>query len=185
MAASLQLTLPDWLEAELAEVATPLDEAAAMRLAIGLSRRNVELGSGGPFGAVIVTDKGELVAAGVNRVESQHCSAAHAEVMAFMFAQQRLGRFRLNADGRRYHLVTSAQPCAMCYGASFWAGIDAMVIGARSEDVMRLTEFDEGPLPADWSGELERRGIAVRRDVLREEACATFDLYRRMSGHYY
>jgi tRNA(Arg) A34 adenosine deaminase TadA len=87
-----------------------------------------------------------------------------------MVAQQRLSRHRLNADGGHYVLATSAQPCCQCYGASVWAGLDALLIGARSEDVEELTEFDEGPLPADWIGELERRGIAVRRDILRKQA---------------
>jgi tRNA(Arg) A34 adenosine deaminase TadA len=106
-------------------------------------------------------------------------------MMAFMGAQKRLGRFRLNEDGARYLLATSAQPCAMCYGASFWAGIDELVIGARAEDVMELSEFDEGPLPADWIGELEQRGIAVRRDVQRQPARAIFELYRSLAGTSY
>ncbi|KAB2900324.1 MAG: nucleoside deaminase, partial [Dokdonella sp.] len=45
--------------------------------------------------------------------------------------------------------------------------------------------FDEGPLPADWIGELERRGIAVRRDILRDEAREVFRLYARMGGAHY
>jgi tRNA(Arg) A34 adenosine deaminase TadA len=76
----------------------------------------------------------------------------------------------LNEDGGHYVLATSSQPCCQCYGATVWAGIDELLIGARSEDVEKLTEFDEGPLPADWIGELERRGIRVRRDILREQA---------------
>jgi len=51
-----------------------------------------------------------------------------------------------------------------------WAGVDELLIGARSADVEELTPFDEGPLPADWIGELERRGIAVRRDIRRDDA---------------
>jgi hypothetical protein len=51
-----------------------------------------------------------------------------------------------------------------------WAGIDELLIGARAQDVEELTQFDEGPLPADWIGELTRRNIAVRRDILREHA---------------
>ena len=126
-----------------------------------------------------------LIAVGVNRVLPQNCSVAHAEMMAFMSAQARLRRFRLNETGGRYILATSAQPCAMCYGASFWAGIDELVIGARSEDVMELSEFDEGPLPADWMGELEKRSITVRRDVQREQARAIFHLYRSAAGASY
>jgi len=102
-----------------------------------------------------------------------------------MGAQTKLRRHRLNDDGRRYILATSAQPCCQCYGASFWAGIDELLIGARASDVMELSEFDEGPLPTDWIGELERRGIAVRRDILRDEARDVFHLYTRHGGSSY
>jgi tRNA(Arg) A34 adenosine deaminase TadA len=64
----------------------------------------------------------------------------------------------------------------MCYGALMWAGIDELLIGARADDVQTLAGFDEGPLPVDWRGELERRGIAVQADLRRDEAC---DVLRR------
>ena len=128
---------------------------------------------------------GRLLGVGVNRVIEQNCSAAHAEMMAFMCAQGRLARHRLNDEGLRVVLATSAQPCCQCYGATFWAGIDEVLIGARSEDVMRLTAFDEGPLPTDWIGELERRGIAVRRDLRRDEACAVLAAYTAAAGATY
>jgi len=121
----------------------------------------------------------------VNIVLPQNCSAAHAEIMAFAIAQAHVRRARLNEDGGKYVLATSAQPCSMCYGASFWAGIDEILIGARAEDVMELSEFDEGPMPADWIGELGKRGIAVRRDILRDEARAVFELYSRADGPMY
>ena len=60
-----------------------------------------------------------------------------------------------------------------------------LLVGARSEDVMRLTEFDEGPLPADWVGELEQRGIAVVRDLKRDEACAVLRSYGELGGTFY
>ncbi len=50
---------------------------------------------------------------------------------------------------------------------------------------MRLTEFDEGPLPADWVGELEKRGIEVVRDLRREEACAVLTAYGELGGTFY
>jgi tRNA(Arg) A34 adenosine deaminase TadA len=102
---------------------------------------------------------------------------AHAEMMAYMAAQQRLASYRLNEQGGHYTLATSAQPCCQCYGATFWAGVDTLLIGARGEDVEELTTFDEGPLPSDWVGELERRGIKVRRDILRDEARAVLAAY--------
>jgi tRNA(Arg) A34 adenosine deaminase TadA len=178
----VHLTLPAWLlQSDLEQRQYP-DNDARMALAIELARRNVEHGSGGPFGAALFTRDGRLLGVGVNRVEAMNCSVAHAEMMAFMTAQTRLERYRLNADGLGIVLATSAQPCCQCYGASIWAGIDEMLIGARSEDVMRLTAFDEGPLPADWIGELEHRGIVVQRDVQRAQACAVLVDYAARGG---
>ena len=164
------LTLPPWVhELDVSARDFGSDEAK-VAFAIELARRNVDARSGGPFGAAVFDDRDRVIAVGVNRVLPQSCSVAHAEIMAFMLAQQRLQRSRLNEDGRRFTLATSAQPCCQCYGASVWAGIDELLIGARAEDVEELTQFDEGPLPADWIGELARRHIAVRRDILRDQA---------------
>lgn len=168
--ADLRLTLPRWIDDEVDAARVHADDATRVGLAIRLARRNVEECTGGPFGAVVFDQAGRVIATGVNRVLPQHCSVAHAEILALAGAQARVGRARLNEDGGRYVLAASAQPCAMCYGASFWAGIDELLIGARAQDVEELTQFDEGPLPADWIGELTRRNIAVRRDILREQA---------------
>jgi tRNA(Arg) A34 adenosine deaminase TadA len=181
----LHLTLPAWIDEEVDAKRLYTDDDAQVSLAIRLARRNIEERTGGPFGAAVFDGDGRLVAAGVNRVLTQQCSSAHAEIVAFSAAQQRVGRARLNEDGGKYILATSAQPCSMCYGASIWAGIDALVIGARAEDVMELSAFDEGPLPADWIGELGKRGIAVRRDVQREAAREIFRLYARSGGERY
>ncbi|MHC1481128.1 nucleoside deaminase [Frateuria aurantia] len=173
----VQLQLPSWVDT-LAEAGRvyPGDEAK-VQLAIALAAANVQHGSGGPFGAAIF-EGDALVAVGVNRVVPGNCSVAHAEILAFMLAQQKLQRFRLNQDGGHYTLATSAQPCCQCYGATVWAGIDTLLIGARAEDVERLAGFDEGPLPADWVGELERRGIQIRADLLRPQACEVLARYQ-------
>lgn len=187
--AQVHLTLPAWLQQlDIQERRYP-DAESQVALAIDLSARNVAEGSGGPFGAAVFDGEGRLIGAGVNRVVPQTCSVAHAEMMAFMTAQQRAQQFRLNdpEGGLRgpVTLATSAQPCCMCYGASFWAGIDRLLIGARSEDVMELTEFDEGPLPEDWIGELAKRGIQIERDLLREKARAVLRTYGEQEGNHY
>jgi tRNA(Arg) A34 adenosine deaminase TadA len=174
---AIELGLPDWIEDAFDPLAVFEGDEAKMALAIGLSRRNVEERTGGPFGAAVFGPDQRVAGVGANRVEACRCSIAHAEVMALAGGQQRAGRYRLNLDGGPYTLATSAQPCAMCYGALVWAGIDVLLVGARSEDVEALAGFDEGPLPADWRGELERRGIAVRRDLQREDACAVLRTY--------
>lgn len=169
--AQLHLTLPAWIHEHVDGQAHYPDDESRVALAIRLSRLNVDHRSGGPFGAAVFTGDGRLVGVGVNRVVPHNCSAAHAEVMALATSQQRMQRFRLNQDGGRFVLATSSQPCCMCYGAVVWAGIDELLIGARADDVQSLAGFDEGPLPADWAGELEKRGIAIKRDLLRGQAC--------------
>ena len=63
-----------------------------MRLAIELARQNVLRGTGGPFGAgVFEAQGGRLVAAGVNSVTRLGNSMLHAETLAIMLAQARLG----------------------------------------------------------------------------------------------
>jgi tRNA(Arg) A34 adenosine deaminase TadA len=168
--AQLHLTLPAWIHEEVDSQRLYPDDESRIALAIQLSRRNVDHRSGGPFGAAVFTGEGRLVGVGVNRVVPHNCSAAHAEVMALTTSQQRMQRYRLNEDGGRIVLASSAQPCSMCYGALIWAGVDELLIGARSEDVQELAGFDEGPLPADWIGELGKRGVAVKRDLLRDHA---------------
>lgn len=175
--AQIHLTLPDWVHERVDPTLAYAGDRDKMRLAIELSRLNVQHESGGPFGAVVFDAAGRILGIGVNRVIPHNCSVAHAEMMAYMSAQQRTQQFRLNASGGPITLASSAQPCCMCYGATFWAGIDRLLIGARAADVMRLTEFDEGPLPADWIGELERRGIEVHRDIERDAACAVLRAY--------
>ena len=188
--AQVHLTLPAWVHEHVDADRTHAGDEAKVALAIALSRLNIESRSGGPFGAAVFGPDDRIVAVGVNRVLPQQCSLAHAETMAYMLAQQRTQRSRLNEleDGTRvgpFTLATSAQPCCQCYGATFWAGVDRLLIGARSEDVESLTEFDEGPLPADWIGELQKRGIEVVRDLNRDDARAVLKQYGELGGTFY
>ena len=182
----IHLTLPAWTHDLVDPAATYTSDEEKVALAIDLSRRNVDANSGGPFGAVVFGPDHRVIALGVNRVMPHTCSLAHAETMAYMLAQQRLQTFRINEmfDGP-VALATSSQPCCQCYGATVWAGIDRLLIGARAEDVMELTEFDEGPLPADWIGELNARGIEVVRDIEREAARAVLRAYGESGGAKY
>jgi tRNA(Arg) A34 adenosine deaminase TadA len=188
--AQVHLTLPAWVHdaVDLGRVYASDDEK--VRLAIELSARNIEAQSGGPFGAVVYGPDDRIIAVGVNRVVPHACSVAHAEMMAYMLAQGRTQRKRLNLDEADapigpITLATSAQPCCQCYGATVWAGIDRLLIGARSEDVEALTEFDEGPLPADWVGALNARGIEVVRDIERDAACTVLRTYGETGGARY
>jgi tRNA(Arg) A34 adenosine deaminase TadA len=103
--------------------------------------------------------------------------------MAIMLAQKRLGTFDLRSAGD-FELATSAEPCAMCYGALPWSGIRRLAYGATREDVQSIG-FDEGDKPADWARALEARGIEVVHALLRPEAREALEQYRRRDGAIY
>jgi len=181
------LRLPDWVEVLLSDserVYPTIEER--MQLAVDLARRNVQHGTGGPFGAgVFDMETGKLLAPGVNLVVPLRCSTAHAEIVALTIAQQRAGSFDLGSSGLPpYELVSSTEPCAMCLGAVPWSGVRRLVCGARDEDARRVG-FDEGAKPGDWVASLEGRGIAVLRDVCRTAAVAVLEQYRSAGGVIY
>jgi len=179
-------TVPGWLVERAASAAALLPAVEErMRLAIALSRENLARQTGGPFGAAVFDAEGRLIAAGANLVTSANCSMLHAEVVAIMLAQKRLGRYDLSDGGRTAcELVTSTEPCVMCFGAVHWSGVTRLVCGARGCDAARAG-FDEGPKPGRWWETLERRGVRVRRDVLRAEAAAVLDDYAARGGCIY
>ena len=179
--------LPDWCRTLLDELPDRLPEAAdRMRLAVDLSRRNVAAGTGGPFGAVVssIAD-GRLIAIGVNRVEPETCSSAHAEIVALSLAQAALSTWNLaDAHGAPMELATSCEPCAMCLGAIPWSGVQRVVCGATKRDA-EITGFDEGERTHDWIGVLNRRGIDVQTEILRAGAAEVLAEYRRSGARIY
>lgn len=185
METALHIELPGFLaRANAQPLVLPLAEDR-MRFVLGLARENVAA-DGGPFAAAVFErDSGRLLAAGANRVVASGYSCAHAEVLALSLAQRRLGHYDLGRPGfPACEILSSAEPCLMCLGAVLWSGVRHLGYGARGEDVVALG-FDEGPKPADWAGELARRGIAVSPDLLRDEACAVLRDYRAAGGTIY
>ena len=174
---TFDLSLPDWAVSALNELPSHLptleDRMAAV---LDFAQRNFVYETGGPFAAgVFERDSGRLVIIGVNRVVRSNCSSAHAEIMALSLAQRLLGTFDLGGPGLPAHqLVVNWRPCAMCYGAVPWSGVRSLVVAGDGPELEAITGFDEGPVHPDWRRELERRGVAVTTNVLREEALAVY-----------
>ena len=183
---SVRIDYPAWVHETLAWDAAYRTDEERMRLAIAVSRENVERDTGGPFGAAIFESaSGRLVAVGMNSVVRLNNCTLHGEMVAFMMAQARVRSFTLNAPHLPAHeLVTSCEPCAMCLGATLWSGVRRLVYGAAREDALRL-HFDEGPVFPESYRYLEERGITIVRNVLRDEAVAVLDRYREKSGMIY
>jgi tRNA(Arg) A34 adenosine deaminase TadA len=182
----VQVDYPDWVHHTIAWDAAYRTDEERMRLAIAVSRENVEHETGGPFGAAIFeSESGRLVAVGMNSVVRLNNCTLHGEMVAFMMAQARVRSFTLNAPHLPEHeLVTSCEPCAMCLGATLWSGVRRLVYGAGREDAS-LLRFDEGPVFPESYRYLEERGITIVRNVLRDEAVAVLHRYRAKSGMIY
>jgi tRNA(Arg) A34 adenosine deaminase TadA len=182
----LVIDYPAWVETVVDWERAYTTDEERMRLAILLSRENVERDTGGPFGAAVFEmESGRLVAVGMNSVVRLNNCTLHGEGMAVMMAQARLDCFTLRSDdGPAYELVTSCEPCAMCLGTTLWSGVRRLVCGAGREDALRLG-FDEGPVFPESYEYLEARGIRVVHGMLRDEANAVLELYRARQGPIY
>lgn len=179
---SLSFHLPDWVLTECDLERPRLTDDDRMDLAIELSRRNVEHG-GGPFGAVVYEgETGKVIAPGMNLVMPQACSLLHAEIVAIMFAQARLGSFTLASHN--CELFASTEPCVQCLGATHWSGVSRLVCGATVK-MAEAAGFDEGSRAEDWKEQLALRGTPVHVEVQAESAGSVLAEYAAGGGFRY
>lgn len=112
-----------------------------MRLAIEASRQALAAGNM-PFGATLTAPDGRLLwTARNNQVTSGDCTG-HAELVLVREARAALG-----TDAVRGGTVyASGEPCAMCSGAMFWAGIKRVVYAASQDDIGAALGGDSLPI---------------------------------------
>lgn len=178
----LTIVLPEWL-AEMNRHAPDVEgEEQVMQLLLQTVQQNIADG-GGPFAAAVLDPQGRLLSIAANRVVQLHSSLWHAEMLALLLAQRRIGQHQLSNLGA-CTLVSSCEPCAMCLGAIPFAGIRRLVCAARGEDAEAIS-FDEGCKPQDWQAGLRSRGISIRTDLLRESARQLLLDYREQGGVIY
>lgn len=182
MDSSIRFNLPDSVVAAVDTTRRYRTTDEQMEVVLALTRANIDNG-GGPFGAAVFDDDGQVVAVGVNRVVADSAPIAHAEILAIAAAGQALRTWDLASVGR-FSLVSSTEPCAMCLGAVPWSGVATLVVGARDADA-RAVGFDEGHKPDDWVEHLEKVGIAVHKDVARDRAADLLHHYRDTGGRVY
>ena len=182
----LQIELPPWVEGfvDWQRHYPRLEDRMALVLELG--HEQVRRATGGPFtAAVFERDSGLLVAVGVNMAVPAHNCVLHAEVVAVMMACARLHSHSLGVDGMpRHELVSSCEPCAMCLGATLWSCVARLVTGATNADAEAIG-YAEGPVVPESYAYLERRGVAVVRQVLREQARTLFAEYQAAGGVIY
>lgn len=123
-----------------------------------------------PFGCIIVGDDDQILAASESRKQRGGDPTQHAEISAVQIAAGRFPRALL----RRATVYSSAEPCAMCAGAMYWAGIGRVVYALPEHRLLEFTgNHPENPTLSLPCRELFARGqqkIDVVGPLLEDEA---------------
>ena len=113
-----------------------IDKSLLLR-AVELASKGIEIG-GGPFGAVVSKDD-KIISEAFNRVVLTNDPTAHAEILAIREAASLLKSHEL----RECTLYSSCEPCPMCLGAIYWAGIKKVVYASNRIDAEKAGFSDK------------------------------------------
>lgn len=149
---------------------TDLD-ALFLRRSFDAGRRAVAHGNH-PFGAVLVDDGGNLLLEAENGYMPDGDGTAHAERLLCTQACTTYSPDIL----KRSTLYSSAEPCAMCAGAIYWAGIGRLVYGLGESRLKAITgDHPENPtldLPCRDVFAAGQKTVEVVGPMLEDEAAA-------------
>jgi tRNA(Arg) A34 adenosine deaminase TadA len=138
-----------------------------LRRAIALSQRSREQGHH-PFACMIVHADGRVLSEAINASSSDRTS--HAEMVALRAASSQYRPEVLALST----LYTSAEPCAMCAGGTYWSGVGRVVYALSEHGLLQLTGSDpENPtldLPCREVFARGQRVIEVVGPLLEDEA---------------
>ena len=113
---------------------TPAErDAHFLRRSFDVARRSMAHGNH-PFGAILVDAGGKVLIECENGYMPAHDGTAHAERLLATEACRTLSAEVV----ARATMYSSAEPCAMCAGAIYWAGIGRLVYGLSEH---RLREY--------------------------------------------
>jgi tRNA(Arg) A34 adenosine deaminase TadA len=101
--------------------------------------RNARAHSNTPFGAVLVDESGSIVMEQENIEITGRIATGHAECTLAARASHEFDREFL----KRCTMYTIAEPCAMCAGAIYWAGIGAVAYVMSERRLLQLTGSNE------------------------------------------
>jgi tRNA(Arg) A34 adenosine deaminase TadA len=139
-----------------------------MREALNLAQQGIELGHGGPFGAVVVL-KGKILGRGWNQVVHLNDPTAHAEMQAIRQACRMLHSYHLPEA----ILYTTCQPCPMCLSAAYWAHIARLVYAAERKDAANIG-FNDQTIASELARPPQQREMPARQ-LLRKESLNLFE----------
>jgi len=125
-----------------------------------------------PFGAILVSPLGEVLLEVENGFMPDRDMTGHAERLLATHASKTFAPNVLAGAT----LYTSAEPCAMCAGAIYWAGIGRVVYGLSERRLKAMTgNHVENPtldLPCRTVFAAGQRSVDVVGPLLEDEAAA-------------
>jgi tRNA(Arg) A34 adenosine deaminase TadA len=140
-----------------------------LRRSFDVARRAITHGNH-PFGAILVDQNRNVLIEAENGYMPARDGTAHAERLLATQACTTLGADIL----RNATLYSSAEPCAMCAGAIYWAGIGRLVYGLSEHRLRAVTgNHPENPtldLPCRKVFESGQRSVEVVGPLLEDEA---------------
>jgi tRNA(adenine34) deaminase len=151
-------------------------DADFMRLALAQADLAASKGQT-PFGAVVVSQTGEIVGSGHNRVRADKDPTAHAEMVAIRAAWAHVGTKEMLAACTLY---SSCEPCLLCSFVITQARIPRVVFAARGTDVptyMPLLGADLLEAAAWVNRQPEWAPLEVRGEFMREQALRTIQAF--------
>jgi tRNA(Arg) A34 adenosine deaminase TadA len=152
----------------------PLDHESFLRRAFAVAQRAHAHGNH-PFGAILVDPDGKVLIEVENGYMPARDMTAHAErLLATQASKTHEPSFLA-----RCTVYTSAEPCAMCAGAMYWAGIGRVVFGLAERQLKTITgNHAENPtldLPCRVVFGAGQRQVEVIGPLLKDEAAALHD----------
>lgn len=126
-----------------------------MQRAIALSEIAYKSGKGLPIGCVIVKNR-RVVGEGHNEIFFRNNPTAHAEMVAIERACKAAGSLQLSGC----ELYTTLEPCPMCFGAIYWAGLKTVYFAASGKDAVRAG-FADRQIASEFNKPKEQQQIPM------------------------
>ena len=149
-----------------------------LKLSIEQAEKTYKENIGGPFGAVIVDEQGNVLSIASNHVLKKHDPTAHAEVEAIRTACQK----KQSHDLSGCTIYSSCEPCPMCLSAIIWANIKKCIYGANKVDAANIGFRDNAIY--EFLKTKDNK-ILKMENRNREECLEIFKDYTKINGEIY
>lgn len=128
-----------------------------------------------PYGALLAGADGRRLLAAHNTQGNAADITGHAEMNLVRQAAEQLGPQVLQGAT----VYASGEPCPMCAGALYWAGVSRVVFALGVDD-MRALNGDDSVLPLHCAQTVHggTRAMAVEGPALQDEARTAFEVRR-------